>query len=177
MRRYLTIAALAAGMLFPAAGASACECTQDSFTPAASAGNIARAAYIFDGTVKDIRTVPKDRVLRDPDFGNPVPPHENEIFSPATIAPVTLYKGKAPDKPLTVFADTRTSCGTSAEVLQAQEFFVVYEYLGDLVLAGHCGSHIEEDHKQALKNGTYEPPPEPPPEPAPEPSEAPSTEE
>lgn len=170
MRTYLTITALAAGLIFPAAPASACECAPSSFTPAASAENIARAAYIFDGTVQDIRTVPKDHVLRDPDFGKPVPPHENEIFAPATITPGTFYKGEAPGKALTVYADTRTSCGTSAEALQAQEFFVVYEYLGDLVLAGQCGGHIEDAHKQALENGSYEPPVEPPPEAPSEPS-------
>lgn len=151
MRKAIVIAALAAGVLIPAAGASACQCViapEDE----TSRKNIDRADFIFEGSVLEI-SEPEGTAKYD---GTPLPPHENKIFSRTELTITKRLKGPADVSSITVYADTGTSCGTTAESLEKQEFFVVYEHLGDYVLAGRCGDFITKADREALENGSYE---------------------
>jgi hypothetical protein len=131
------VAFLLSGGLF-AGKALACSCAIEAFGAAASTQNIERAKYIVEGSVSFV--APEDEV-KDPKYKN---------LSAFGITVTKTLKGDGVTF-LAAYADTKTKCGVSVEVLKRLDFFILYEGDdGQLSLANMCSSHIEPEDRIRL---------------------------
>ncbi len=118
--------------------AMACSCSVDSSSEEASKKNIKKAALIFEG-----RTLKITESDGDMDF------------SEINIRIDKIFKGDEKNKEITVYADTKTSCGILPLPLKKQKFFMLYKLRGKYVLASGCGAYISDKDMNALKKGAY----------------------
>lgn len=143
------ISALVLWVFVVSSPAWACSCPVDAFGPEASHKNIARAAYIIEGSVSFV--APQACDAQESCKG----------FIAFGITPRKILKGQDLAV-VTAYARIGTTCGVSTLALQRMDFFVLYprsgENAGEYRLATTCEGYIAPEDRIALMRGLYKPP-------------------